>query len=100
LRRSSIGVVNFGVATFFSSSYKFTKKILLRILFLVMETKLKLNELEFKSRVKKIVPYLEISVGTKEKKEYEFELAFEREYYQQNEPKTEVFGDVKRNINI
>ena len=62
-----------------------------------METKSKLNELEFKSRVKKIVPYLEISVGTKEQKEYEFELAFEREFYQQYEPKTEVFGDIKRN---
>jgi hypothetical protein len=56
--------------------------------------------LEFKSRVKKIVPYLEISVGTKEQKEYEFELAFEREFYQQYEPKTEVFGDIKRSNKI
>jgi hypothetical protein len=44
---------------------------------------------------KKNVPYLEISVGTKEQKEYEFELAFEREFYQQYEPKTEVFWDKK-----
>ena len=62
-----------------------------------METKEKLNELEFKARAKKIVPYLEISIGTKEQKEYEFELAFERKYYQQYEPKTEIFGDIKRN---
>jgi hypothetical protein len=56
--------------------------------------------LEFKSRVKKIVPYLEISIGTKEQKEYEFELAFERKFYQQYEPKTEVFGDIKRNAGL
>jgi hypothetical protein len=56
--------------------------------------------LEFKARAKKIVPYLEISIGTKEQKEYEFELAFERKYYQQYEPKTEIFGDIKRNNSI
>jgi hypothetical protein len=56
--------------------------------------------LEFKSRIKKIVQYLKISVGTKEKKEYEFELVFEREFCKQYEPKTEVFGDIKRNNNI
>jgi len=67
------------------------------VLSFVMETKAKLNELEFKARAKKIVPYLEISIGTKEQKEYEFELAFERKYYQQYEPKTEIFGDIKRN---
>jgi hypothetical protein len=65
-----------------------------------METKAKLNELEFKARAKKIVPYLEISIGTKEQKEYEFELAFERKYYHQYEPKTEIFGDIKRNTEL
>ena len=65
-----------------------------------METKAKLNEIEFKARAKKIVPYLEISIGTKEQKEYEIELAFEREFYQQYEPKTEVFGDIKRSNKI
>ena len=43
-----------------------------------METKAKLNELEFKARAKNIVSYFEMSIGTKEQKEYEFELAFER----------------------
>ena len=80
--------------------YDFTPTKETIVLSFVMETKSKLNELELKSRVKKIVPYLEINVGTKEQKEYEFELAFEREYYQQYEPKTEVFGDIKRNNNI
>jgi hypothetical protein len=65
-----------------------------------METKSKLNKLEFKSRVKKIVPYLEINVGTKEQKEYEFELAFEKDFYQKYEPKTEVFGNIKRNTEL
>lgn len=83
-----------------SGFYDFTPNKDIIVLSFVMETKSRLNELEFKSRVKKIVPYLEISVGTKEQKEYEFELAFEREFYQQYEPKTEVFGDIKRNNNI
>ena len=80
-----------------SGFYDFTPNKDTIVLSFVMETKAKLNELEFKSRAKKIVPYLEISIGTKEQKEYEFELAFEREYYQQYEPKTELFGDIKRN---
>jgi predicted NodU family carbamoyl transferase len=58
--------------------YDFTPNKDIIVLSFVMETKAKLNELEFKSRVKKIVPYLEISIDTKEQKEYEFELAFER----------------------
>ena len=65
-----------------------------------METKAKLNELEFKARVKKIVPYIEINIGTKQQKEFEFELAFERMFYQQYEPKTELFGDIKRNTKL
>jgi hypothetical protein len=59
-----------------------------------------LNENEFKARAKKIVPYLEISIGTKEEKEFEFELAFEREFYYKYEPKVELFGDIKRNNKI
>ncbi len=78
-----------------SGFYDFTPNIDIIVLSFVMQTKSKQNELEFKSRVKKIVPYLEISVGTKEQKEYEFELSFEREFYQQYEPKTEVFWGYK-----
>ncbi len=63
-----------------------------------METKAKLNEIEFKARAKKIVPYLEISIGTKEQKEYEFELAFEREFYQQYEPKQKCLVISRENI--
>ncbi len=80
-----------------SGFYDFTPNKDIIVLSFVIETKSKLNELEFKARVKKIVPYIEISIGTKEQKEYEFELAFERMFYQQYEPKTEVFGDIKRN---
>ncbi len=57
-----------------------------------METKAKLNELGFKSSVKK----LEISVGTKELKDFEFELAFEREFYYKYEHKVELFGELKK----
>ena len=82
-----------------SGFYDFTPNKDIIVLSFVMETKVKLNELEFKARVKKIVPYLEINIGTKEQKEYEFELAFERMFYQQYEPKTELFGDIRRNNN-
>ena len=83
-----------------SGFYDFTPNKDIIVLSFVMETKSKLNELEFKARVKKIVPYIEINIGTKEQKEYEFELAFERKFYQQYEPKTEVFGDIKRNAGL
>jgi hypothetical protein len=79
-----------------SGFYDFTPNKETIVLSFVMETKAKLNELEFKARVKKIVPYLEISIGTKEQKEYEFELTFERNFYQKYEQKTELFGDIKR----
>ena len=77
--------------------YDFTPTKETIVLSFVLETKVKLNELEFKARVKKIVPYIEISIGNKEQKEDEFELAFGRGFYQQYEPKTELFGDKKRN---
>jgi hypothetical protein len=83
-----------------SGFYDFTPNKDIIVLSFVMETKAKLNELEFKARVKKIVPYIEISIGTKEQKEYEFELAFEREFYQQYEPKTELFGDIRRKTEL
>lgn len=82
-----------------SGFYDFTPNKENIVLSFVMETKARLNELEFKARVKKIVPYLEISIGTKEQKEYEFELTFERNFYQKYEPKTELFGDIKRTNN-
>ena len=83
-----------------SGFYDFTPSKDTVVLSFVMETKVKLNELEFKARVKKIVPYLEINIGTKQQKEFEFELAFERMFYQQYEPKTELFGDIKRNTKL
>jgi hypothetical protein len=83
-----------------SGFYDFTPNKDIIVLSFLMETKAKLNELEFKARVKKIVPYIEISIGTKEQKEYEFELAFERMFYQQYEPKTELFGDIRRKTEL
>ena len=83
-----------------SGFYDFTPNKDIIVLSFVMETKVKLNEIEFRARAKKIVPYLEISIGTKEQKEYEFELEFERMFYQKYEPKTEVFGDIKRNTEL
>jgi hypothetical protein len=83
-----------------SGFYDFTPNKDIIVLSFVMETKVKLNEIEFRARAKKIVPYLEISIGTKEQKEYEFELEFERMFYQKYEPKTEVFGDIKRSAEL
>ena len=80
--------------------YDFTPNKETIVLSFVMETKSKLNENEFKARVKKIVPYLEIVIKTKEQKEYDFELAFERDFYYKYEPKIELFGDIKRTKNL
>lgn len=66
------------------------------VLSFVLETKVKLNENEFKARVKKIVPYLDIVIKTKEQEEYDFELAFEREFYYKYEPRIELFGNIRR----
>lgn len=79
-----------------SGFYDFTPSKEKIVLTIVMETKSKLNQLEFKARVNKIVPYLEINIGNKDQKEYEFELAFERGLHHEYEPKTELFGDVKK----
>lgn len=80
--------------------YDFTPNKETIVLSFVMETKSKLNENEFKARVKKIVPYLEIVIKTKEQKEFDFELAFERDFYYKYEPKIELFGDIKRTKNL
>ena len=50
--------------------------------------------------VRSVVPTRDIGFlpGTKEEKEFEFELAFEREFYYKYEPKVELFGDIKRKI--
>jgi hypothetical protein len=37
--------------------------------------------------------------GNKNQKNYEFELAFIKEFFHKYEPKTELFGDIKRNRN-
>lgn len=76
--------------------YDFTPNKETIVLSFVMETKVKLNETEFKARVKKIVPYLDINIKTKDQQEFEFELGFEREFYQKYEPRIELFGDIKR----
>lgn len=72
--------------------YDFTPNKETIVLSFVMETKVKLNELEFKARIKKIVPYLDINIKTKDQEEFEFE----QEFYQKYEPKIELFGDIKR----
>ena len=76
--------------------YDFTPNKETIVLSFVMETKVKLNETELKARVKKIVPYLDINIKTKEQDEFEFELGFEREFYQKYEPRIELFGNIKR----
>ncbi len=80
-----------------SGFYDFTPNKDISVLSFVLETKKKINELELKSRLKKIAPYLEIFIGNKSQKDYEFELAFIKDFFQKYETKTELFGDVKRN---
>ena len=80
-----------------SGFYDFTPKKDVVVLSYVIETKSKLNQLEFKSRVKKIVPFIEISIRNITQKEYQFEVDFMMAYYLKYEQKTEVFGDIKRN---
>lgn len=75
--------------------YDFTPNKETIVLSFVMETKSKLNENEFKARVKKIVPYLEINLSSKDQKDFEFELEFEREFYYKYEPRIELFGNIR-----
>lgn len=59
----------------------------------IMTTKLKLNELELKSRVKKICPYISIKICYKEKVELD-KLATNSYFsFRQN---IQLFGDIKR----
>ena len=66
------------------------------VLSFLMETKSKLNILEFKSRVKKIVPFIEIKVEIKAQKEFDFEIAIEKAFFQGPDSKTVLFGDIKK----
>ena len=79
-----------------SGFYDFTPNKDITVLSFVLETKKKINELEFKSRVKKIAPYLDIVIGNKTKNEYEFEFELINDFFRKYEPKTELFGDIKR----
>lgn len=63
------------------------------ILNFIMTTNIKLNELEFKSRVKKICPYVSIKIGYQEKEEFDKLVSNTYYSHQQN---IELFGDAKR----
>ena len=62
------------------------------ILNFIMTTDIKINELEFKSRVKKICPYILIKIGYQEREEFD-KLVNTYFSYQQN---IELFGEAKR----
>jgi len=62
------------------------------ILNFIIETNIKLNELEFKSRIKKICPYILIKIGYQEREEFD-KLVNTYFSYQQN---IELFGEAKR----
>ena len=80
-----------------SGFYDFTPNKDITVLSFVLVTKKKINELELKSRIKKIAPYLEIFIVNKSQKDYEFELEFIKDFFQKYETKTELFGEIKRN---
>jgi hypothetical protein len=58
-----------------------------------MTTNSKLNELELKSRVKKICPYVSIKISYQEKEEFDKLVSNTYYSHQQN---IELFGDAKR----
>jgi hypothetical protein len=62
------------------------------ILNFIMTTNIKLNELEFKSRVKKICPYVSIKIGYQEKEEFDKLVSNTYFSFQQN---IELFGKAK-----
>jgi hypothetical protein len=64
------------------------------VLNFIMTTDSKLNELEFKSRAKKICPYISLTIGYQEKTELEKVVANNYFSYRQN---IELFGNLKRN---
>ena len=63
------------------------------VLNFIMTTNSKLNELEFKSRVKKICPYVSIKISYQEKEELDKLSSNTYFPYRQN---IELFGDAKR----
>jgi hypothetical protein len=58
-----------------------------------MTTDIKINELEFKSRVKKICPYVSIKICYQEKEELDKVKSYHYFSHQQN---IELFGEAKR----
>jgi hypothetical protein len=58
---------------------------------LIIETKAKIDVLDFKERVKKIVPYFEINIGYKDPKEYEYEKEFEKSFFPENQSNKIIF---------
>lgn len=63
------------------------------ILNFIMTTNSKINELEFKSRAKKICPYVDMKIGCQEKNELDKISSNSYFSYHQN---IELFGDAKR----
>ena len=61
---------------------------------LLIETKVKIDVLDFKERVKEIVPYLEIKIGYKDPKEYEYEKEFEKAFFPYNESNKIIFKNL------
>lgn len=78
--------------------YDFTPSKDITVLSFVLETKKKLNALEFKARVKKIAPYLEIKIDNITQKEFETQVEFVNTFFHKYEAKTEMFGNIKRNL--
>lgn len=62
------------------------------ILNFIMTTDIKINELEFKSRVKKICPYVSIKISYQEKEEFDKLVSNTYYSHQQN---IELFGKAK-----
>lgn len=61
---------------------------------MIMETKTKINELELKSRIKKICPYTNINIGYKDQDA--FGKAYSTEYYPVFQSGIELFGNTRR----
>ena len=55
-------------------------------------TEVQISETEYLFSARADIDYLN--------EEYDFELAFEREFYYKYEPKIELFGDIKRTKNL
>jgi hypothetical protein len=58
---------------------------------LIIKTVTKLDVLDFKKRVKEIVPYLEINIGYKSLNEYKFEREFEKSFFPNNQTNKIIF---------